>query len=405
MRFRRSVPLSLRALGANRARGLLACAVIAGGVAVMVVTGALAAGADRQLEYDLRRLGTNFLVVRPAQVPQRALRPRIGGRARTLRMPDFDAIARLEGVGAAAPGVDGAARIKRGGTSTVATVMGTTNAFQLIRGFQLSSGRFIDRDDLLERRRVAVLGSRAHAALFGGLPAVGEQVVIGGTPFTVVGTLRPKGVSLDGGNEDNLVVVPVSTALRRVFNRTWLSEIFVSGRDASKLEPAGRAINRLLSARHTTKDGPGRDFEVQNATKALASLQQTSRLLRRVANAATWLTFIVGGVAIGAVMWLSVTERTPEIGLRLAVGARRRDIALQFVFEAAMLASAGWTAGLLAGSALAIVIEAYTMWRLDVPTATLWISVALAGGTALVSGGVPAARAAFTAPNEAFRGA
>jgi putative ABC transport system permease protein len=404
MKLRRGARLSLRALSANRVRALLAVGIVAFGVGVMLITGALASGADRQVADDLERLGTNLLVVRPAQVPQSVLRPRIGGRARTLRLSDHDALARLRDVAVSAPGADGAVRVKWGRTSTVATAMGTTPAFQTIRSFQVAAGRFIEEEDVQRSRRVAVLGARVQAALFGAASAVGEQVSVSGIPFTVVGALRPKGVSLDGGDEDNLVVVPVSTALRRMLNRTWLSAIFVRARDASVMEGTVTALERELGARHATKRGPGRDFEVQNTAKALASQQETRQLLRRVTNATTILTFIVGGVAIGSVMWLSVAERTPEIGLRLAVGARRRQVVLQFLSEAAMLATAGWAAGMLAGAVLIVLVEVLTSWRLEVPTPTLWISVGLAGGTALGAGAVPALRAAFVSPSEAFRG-
>lgn len=405
MRLERSATLSLRALSANPARVWTSIGVVASGVGVMVLTGALATGADRQVAEGLERLGTNLLVVRPAQVPQSVIRPRITGRVRTLRLSDYEAVGQTTDVGSSAPGVDGAVRVKWGRTSTVATAMGTTPAFQYVRRFQVASGRFIGDDDVQRSRRVAVLGARVHAALFGGRPAVGSQVSVSGVPFTVVGTLQSKGVSLDGGDEDNLVVVPVSTALRRMFNRTWLSAVFVSARDAGAMERTSAGLASVIAARHAGPHGPVGDFEVQNTAKALASQQQTRQLLAGVARAAVLLTFLVAGVAIGSVMWLAVAERTPEIGVRLAVGARRRDVVLQFLFEAAMLAVAGWAAGMVGGAALAAVVQALTSWRLEVPAYTLWVSVGLAAVMVVGPGAVPAVRAALVSPNEAFRGA
>jgi len=403
MRPARGLRVSLRALTANRARTALVTGAIALGVTSLVATGALGAGAEREMTRSMAALGTNLLVVRPAIVPRAVNRREIGGRFTTLAPADAAAIAALPGVAAAAPGADGAVRAKAGRTAVAATAMGTTPPFLGIRGFRLASGRFLDDDDHREARRVAVLGARVADTLFPAGDAVGREVRLRGVPFEVIGTLAAKGAAVDGGDEDTLIVMPVTTALRRVFNRPWLSAVFVSAADPGAMPDASAAIGRLVRVRHRPARDGRDDFDVQNTARLVTLQRQTLDLLGWLTAGLAALTLAAGGGGVLAVMWLSVSDRTAEIGLRRAVGATGAAIVGQFLVEAAALAATGWLAGLAGGGLAIAVLASTTRWTLGVPADALALSAAMVAAAAFLPGGAAAVRAARIAPVEALR--
>ena len=411
MNTRRAVRLSLRALGANRARASLVLATIAVGVGAVVTTAALGAGAEREVTRSLEALGTNLLIVRPGQVPRLVSQRRIGGRATTLRPEDADAIGTLPAVAGAAPGVDGAVRVTAGGIATAASVMGTTPPFLAIRGYRIAEGRFIDEADVAASRRVAVLGARVAGALFASGPVVGREVRVRGVPFEVVGRLAPKGASIDGGDEDDQLVLPVTTALRRVFNRAWISAVFVSAARPADMDGAAARVASALRERHrpTRVTLPGQagrdDFEVQNTARMVALQRQTLALLRWLTLGLAAITVTAGGAGVLTLMWLSVSDRTTEIGLRRAVGATPGDVFRQFLGEAALIGVAGWIAGLAIAAALAPILGWATRWAVAPPPGAAALSGAMVAVAALGPGLVPALRAARIAPVQALRGA
>ena len=404
MRPTRSLRLSVRAIGANPARASLVLATIGVGVASIVTSGALGAGAGREVAQTLSSLGTNLIVVRPAQVPRLVNRRAIAGRVTTLLPDDAVAIARLGVIAAVAPGLDGAARAKAGRTAVIASIMGTTPPFLGIRGYRVQAGRFLEDADGADARRVAVLGARIAEALFPGGDAVGRELRLRGVPFQVIGTLAPKGAAADGGDEDGLLVMPIATAMRRVFNRSSISAIFASAVDAAAMDDAGDAVTRLVRVRHR----PGRDgrddFDVQNTARQAGRRRQTLGLLDGITTALGAITMLAGGAGVFTLMWLSVADRTSEIGLRLAVGATRAGILGQFLAEAVLLTIAGWIAGIAAGGAAIAVLATATRWPIGLPLDAVASSTALALTTALIAGSIPAIRAARTAPVEALRG-
>ena len=404
MRPTRSLRLSVRAIGANPARAALVLATIGVGVGSIVAAGALGAGAGREVAQTMATLGTNLIVVRPAEVPRLVNRRAIAGRVTTLKPDDAEAIAQLREVAAAAPGIDGSARAKAGRTAVVASIMGTTPAFLGVRGYRVQAGRFLEESDDAEARRVAVLGARIAEALFPDGDAVGRELRLRGVPFQVIGTLAPKGAA-DGGDEDGLLVMPIATAMRRVFNRSSISAIFVSAVDVAAMDEASGAVARLVRTRHRPARGGRDDFDVQNTARQIGRRRQTLGLLDGITTGLGAVTMLAGGAGVFTLMWLSVADRTAEIGLRLAVGATQAGILGQFLAEAVLLTIAGWIAGIAAGGAAIAVLATGTRWPIGMPMDAVVDSTALALATALVAGSVPAIRAARTAPVEALRGA
>ncbi len=325
MRIRRSIGVSLRALFAHKVRAILALSAVGAGVAALVVTSAMGAGAQEEVRRGVENMGTNLLVVRPAQVKRLASRKNVRGNVTTLRVDDYEAIAELDFVAAAAPDAERPARVKAGAAVLTADVRGTTADFAIVRKLRIASGRFFDDD--ASTARVAVLGALTKEALFGREDAIGREIRIGAVPFEVIGVLRGKGVLADGSDEDNQILIPIRTALRRVLNTRWLSAVFVSVSDARRMKEAEVQIGKLLQSRHRTGTaGRADDFEVQNTAKFLAAQKLAADSFELLTGGLSAIALVVGGAGILALMFLSVRERTSEIGLRVAVGARPRDI-------------------------------------------------------------------------------
>lgn len=247
--FGRSVGRSIRTLFAHRVRVTLALTSVAMGVAGVLLTSALGQGAQDEVLRDIESLGTDLLIVRAASAKRLAARQEIEGLLPSLDAADATAISQLPQVRAVVPAVEGMLRAKAGNAAQATSVFGATPAFPAVRRFRVRSGRFFAAEEEREARRVAVLGARVAATLFPGEDPVGRTLRLRGIPFEVIGVLEAKGAQADGADEDNQVVVPLRTALRRVFNTPWLSAIFVSVRDPARMEEAESAITALLRER------------------------------------------------------------------------------------------------------------------------------------------------------------
>jgi putative ABC transport system permease protein len=401
MKVRRSIGPSLKALSVHRVRAALALSSVAAGVAAIVVTSAVGTGAEADIRRQIERIGANLLVVRPAPVKRVVARKDVKGIVTTLRLEDFDAIAALKPVSEAIPGIEAPLKVKAGASAMTTKVLGTAPDFPGVRRFQIASGRFFDAEDDRTARRVAVLGARVADALFNENP-LGQPIRVRGIPFEVIGVLAPKG-AVAGGDEDNQILVPIRTALRRVFNVTSLNTIFVTVNDSRGMADAEREISAVLRERHRVAPDEQPDFEVQNATTFLTLQQETAQALRRLTTGVAAIALAVGGTGILALMLLSVRERTGEIGLRMAVGAQPRDILVQFLFEATLLAMGGWTGGILVGMAGATAVALSTTWTIGVPWEALLVSVGMAMTIGLGFGAFPALRASLIPPIQALR--
>jgi putative ABC transport system permease protein len=402
MRLRRSVGLSLRPLLRHRLRTGLAVGSVSAGVAAVVLTSALGTGAAQAVRREIQGMGANLLVVRPAQVKKLVARKEVKGLVKTLRLEDAADVESIAAVAQVAPGVEASVRVKGGGAATKTMLVGTTPAFETVRRFRLRSGRFLTEDDNRVPARVVVLGARVADALFPDDDPVGQQVRIGAVPFDVIGVLAGKGVQADG-DEDNQAVVPIRTALRRVFNTTALSTIYVSVSDERAMTDAETEIAVLLRTDHRVdREGRADDFEIQNAARMFALQQQAADAFRFLTAGLGTLTLLVGGTGILALMLMSVKERTAEIGLRMAVGARPKDILLQFLLEATALALAGWVLGMGVSTLGAVGVALATTWTVGVPAAAVLSSFGMALVIGLGFGAFPARQASLVPPIDAL---
>jgi putative ABC transport system permease protein len=385
---------SLRALAAHKARTALVLGSVAVGVAAVLLTSAVGKGAEQEVMRGIESLGPNLVIVRPAPVKKTAARKAIRGLVTTLRVEDYEAVRELADTAEAAPGAEQALRVKGGNGSTVGRVLGTGPAFVTLRRMRIRAGRFFDGEDDQAARRVAVLGDRIATTLFGPGDPVGDTVRIRGVPFEVIGVLSSRGVQADGSDEDNLVLVPIRTALRRVFNTRRLTTVFVGLRDSDGMDEAERAIRARLRERHRLRDGKPDDFAVQNQARLVAMQQRTVESLTLLTSGLAAVSLVVAGIGILGLMLVSVKERTAEIGLRMAVGARPRDILVQFLAEAALLATGGWLVGAALAAAGAAVTALATEWKVGAPLAAVAASFITTTATGLVFGAFPARKAA-----------
>lgn len=398
MKLRRAVRLSVRALLAHKARTALALASVGMGTAGVLLTSALGKGAEGEVRQNIEAAGSNLLVVRPTPVKRSAARKTMRGVVTTLRLDDYRAIAALPLARETAPGVEGGLRLKAGSGSMVGSVLGTAPALTRLRNLRMQSGRFFDEEDDAASRRVAVLGARVARTLFPGEDAVGRDVNVRGLPFEVIGVLEPKGIQADGSDQDGNVFIPIQTALRRVFNTTWLTAVFVSVEDRGRMRDAEAALRELMRERHRLAPGAADDFAVQDQVRLLAMQQAAVAGLTLLTASLAGVSMLVGGAGILALMFLSVKERTAEIGLRMAVGARPKDVLLQFLGEAALLALGGWAAGTTVAVLGGIALAMGTEWKVALPAEAALASFLLALVTGVGAGALPARRASLLPP-------
>ena len=403
MKLRRSLRSTLHPLLAYPLRTALALSGIAVGVAAFLVAQAIGAGAELEMARAVEALGTDLLLVKPLPIKTQVARRQIVGWSTTLQPEDCVAIAALPHIRAVAPAIEDSVRVKAGTVSVKTKVRGTTEPYRSLRRFTLATGRFLAADDERAVRRVAVIGDTVARTLFPGGDAVGRELRIRGVPFEIVGTLAPKGATIDSADQDNQVLVPLSTALRRVFNARWLTSAYVGVVEAAAVVEAETAVAALLRTRHRRGNGEtGDDFAVQSSAKSRATQYELTAALGRYGSGLALIALFVGGAGMLALMLLSVRERTGEIGLRMAIGARPRDILLQFLAESGILAVSGWAAGILLGGIGTAAVALGTGWTIGIPIQAGIVALAIVVAIGIGFGALPARRAARIPPVQAI---
>ncbi len=399
MKFRRHLRSTIHPLRAYPLRTALALSGIAVGVAAFLVAQALGSGAELEMARAVEALGTDLLLVKPLAIKTQVARRQLSGWATTLQPEDVAAIAALPEIRAVAPAVEGAMRVKAGTISVKTKVRGTTEDYRALRRFTVAAGRFLTVDDERAVRRVAVLGATVAGELFPAGDAIGRELRIRGVPFEIVGTLASKGATTDSADQDNQVLVPISTALRRVFNARWLTSAYVGATESTAVEDAEVAVTALLRVRHRRGAADAADdFAVQNTAKTRAVQNELTAALGRYGTGLALVALFVGGAGMLALMLLSVSERTGEIGLRMAMGARPRDILFQFIAESGILAIAGWGVGVLLGGLGTLAISIGTGWTVGIPVEAGGLALGIVVAIGVGFGALPARRAARIPP-------
>jgi putative ABC transport system permease protein len=323
-----------------------------------------------------------------------------------LRPEDADAIAQETGLAAAAaPAVHRSLIARWQDRSSSVAVTGTTTVGLDIRGIRASRGRLFDDDEDRERRRVAVLGPTVARNFFDAASPVGREIRIGTIPFEVVGVASPRGIDIAGSDLDNEVVIPLQTAMRRLLNVPYVNAIVVQATKSERLDDLEEDVQAILSRRHPARAGAGdaAPYVIQNQAELLRTERGATQAFNRMITSTAALALLVGGVGIVAVMLLSIRERTREIGLRRALGARRRDIQIQFLLESALLAVTGGVCGIVVGLFVAAVAAAFGRWELAFPWLAALAAIATSVALGLSMGVLPASHAGRLEPSVALR--
>jgi putative ABC transport system permease protein len=378
-------------------------------VASVITMVAVGAGAQTQVAEQIRSLGANVLMVVPGAARDGGVRRESGSR-HTLTESDAAAIgSQLLQVQAAAPSIRGPHQIVRGGKNWNTTVNGTTADYFVVRDWPLASGRPFSRAEEQGAGKVALIGATVAKQLFDKDDPVGGEIRISSVPFEVVGVLSEKGPSGAGQNQDDIVFVPISTAKLRLMgsasevNREAVAYILVKAVSDEAMRSAQRQIEALLRQRHRSGGDAESDFQVNNPAAAMAAQRASTTTIAWLLAAIASVSLVVGGISIMNIMLVSVTERTREIGLRLAVGARRRDIRNQFLTEAVTLCVLGGLIGLVVGTGAAWAVAKLAGWPIFLGTDAILFAVVFAASIGIFFGYYPARKAARLEPVEALR--
>jgi putative ABC transport system permease protein len=407
MSYMEAIRSALDALRANVLRSLLTMLGIIIGVASVVAMVAVGTGARERVMDQIRSLGSNLIIIVAGSVTSGGVRMGSGSR-QTLSQDDAVALEREIGaVQLAIPTVRGTAQIVAGGMNWSTTVLGTTETFLEARDWELSNGRNFTPEEMSGAAKVALIGETVAINLFPEGGALDQEIRIKNVPFTVVGQLARKGQNMTGQDQDDTILIPLMTAKRRVLgtsqNARSVGSLLVKIRDGEDMKEAEEQIRGLLRQRHRLQANQDDDFWMRNLTEVAATRDASSRTLAFLLAAVATVSLLVGGIGIMNIMLVSVTERTREIGLRLAVGARPRDILAQFLIEATTLATIGGAVGVVIGATGAHLAATLAGWATLIQPEAVVLAVGFSFAVGVFFGFYPAQRASRLDPIEALR--
>ncbi|MEW5888533.1 MAG: ABC transporter permease [Pseudomonadota bacterium] len=400
--------VALQALRANKLRSALTMLGIIIGVAAVIVMIAVGRGAQSRVAEQIRALGANIIMVQSGSSTSGGARAGAGSQL-TISEDDAYALAReVDEVEAAAPNLRGSGQVIAGNVNWSTVFYGTTPDYLAVRAWAVAEGRPFDQSDVNGATKVALLGQTVAKNLFGDASPIDQVIRVRNVPVTVIGVLERKGQSMWGQDQDDVILLPISTARKRVLGTTQaksrnVNTIMVKIRDGTDLAGAESRMKDLLRQRHRLQPEQEDDFYVRNLAEVFEAQEASSRVLALLLAAVAAVSLLVGGIGIMNIMLVSVTERTREIGLRMAVGARARDILTQFLVEAVTLSGIGGVIGIALGTAGAYLAGQLAGWRIELSAAAILLAAGFAAGVGVFFGYYPARKASRLLPIEALR--
>jgi putative ABC transport system permease protein len=403
-----SIVIAIRALRVNLLRSVLTTLGIVIGVASVIILVAVGTGASSEVDKQIKALGTNMLVVFPGSM---RVMGRAGGAGTDIPLSETDLAGirdKISGVVAVSGQIEDSGPVVRGNTNWTSSLSGVHAEYAAVRDWPVVSGRDLEPNDVRTGAKVAVLGATVAKELFPGEDPVGTSIRIRNVPFQVIGVLAPKGQSVMGRDQDDIVLLPITTARLRVSGKSQvqndrIGRIYVKVDESADMATVQEDIENLLRQRRKTRAGGDDSFSVRNLAETMKARSEVLTTLSYLLAATSVISLIVGGIGIMNIMLVSVTERTREIGLRMAVGGRRRDIMMQFLVEAVSLCVLGGLIGILIGVGASAVIAFAANWPVLVSPGVLGGALAAAAATGICFGLFPARRAALLNPIDALR--
>jgi putative ABC transport system permease protein len=395
--------IALRALARNKLRAFLTMLGIIIGVGAVIAMVAIGEGAKSTIRSQISALGTNVLIILPGSNVQGGVRAG-SGNVNTLVDSDARAMTReLRSVAYASPVLRRQEQLVAGNLNWGTLAQGVAPEFEQIRDWQIESGRFLHEGDMDSAAKVAVIGQTVARQLFGNDDPIDSVIRIRNIPFRVVGVLVGKGQTGQGQDQDDTVMIPYTTMQKRLMRITFLQSIVVRAVSAEKVAEAQEQITLLLRQRHRIAEGREDDFTVRNLSDIAEAAQSTAQVMAILLGSVAGISLLVGGIGIMNIMLVSVTERTREIGIRMAVGARSRDIMLQFLVEAVVMAATGGIIGILLGIGSSELLKTWAQWPTLINPGIIFIAFGFSGAVGVFFGFYPAKKAAGLDPIDALR--
>lgn len=395
-----TIKVAFRSIMANKLRSSLTMLGIIIGVAAIIAMLSLGEGAKAEVLDSISRFGTNLLRVRPGAARLGHVRT---GAVETLTIGDAEAIKKeIPGVSSVSAASSSMVQVKYANKNATSLVTGTTPEFIEINSFPVGAGRFFDQNEVRLAKRVAAIGTTVKEELFGDGPAIGEEIKIEGQTFTIIGVMTSKGQTA-WYDPDDQVFVPIETYQRRLFSQDHVSDIYVQVASVEEIASVKASTDRLLRTRHRIEPGIESDFSIRDFSEFITTMKKTSQTFTVLLSGIAAVSLLVGGIGVMNIMLVSVTERTREIGIRMAVGARRKDILRQFLIEALVITITGGVIGIALGVSLGWLIARFGEWPAIVTPFSVLLGFFFSLLVGLVFGIYPARKASGLDPIEALR--
>ncbi|MDP4277565.1 MAG: ABC transporter permease [Bacteroidota bacterium] len=405
MNIGNSFKISLRALANNKSRSFLTMLGIIIGVAAVIAMLAIGQGSKKSIRSQISEMGSNMLTIRPGADKGPGGARMSADDMQTLKMDDYKAIRdQCNYLVAISPGVSNSSQAIYGANNTPTSMDGVNEEYLSIRKYSIAEGDMFTENDIQTSAKVCVIGQTVAENLFtNGEDPVGQTIRFGKIPFKVIGLLTAKGDNSMGMDQDDLILAPYTTVMKRLSAITYLESIYASVISEDVSDAAQDQISDILRTRHKLKTGEEDDFSVRSQKEMLTMMTSTTDMMTALLAAVAGISLIVGGIGIMNIMYVSVTERTKEIGLRMSIGAKSSDIKLQFLIEAFMISITGGLIGVFLGVVSSYAIKMIAKWPIDIQAYSVFLSFLVCSATGIFFGWYPAKRASELDPIEAIR--
>ena len=399
--YKESFLMAWASLIANKMRSILTMLGIIIGVAAVIALVSIGNGVKQDIQNSISSLGSNLLMVMPGAPRTPGVRPSAGSM-KSLKVSDYEAISKLDGVRAASPMTNGSYVVIYQNKNWTTSVSGVNANYLDVNNWSMKSGRFLSEKNVQNRERVAVVGKTVVKNLFGDEDPVGAEIRVKNIPFRIIGVLNSKGSGAMGNDQDDMVIIPYTTAMERVEGVDYLRMIYVVGKDENGIDRLQSDIENLLRVRHGIKDTNLDDFNIQNMNSIMETMEETTGTLTLFLGAVAAISLVVGGIGIMNIMLVSVTERTREIGVRKALGATYSVIVTQFLIEAVVISLMGGIIGIILGIGSSKLIGMASGMSTVISVPTIVMSFAFSMAIGLIFGIYPARKAAKLNPIDAL---